>query len=427
MPRTVREAKLETRSSRLKLSPRSEPYWRAIHEGAHLGYYRGSRSGKWVARFRPAGASSKGYLKRTLAQADDYAEADGERFLDFRQAQDAARAWFDEIALGNRESSSFTVSDALDEYMKSFRGKSIATTRSRVEAIIKPELGALEVRDLTRKIIGEWHELRASSPARLRTGRRAKTPNLRLVEGDEAIRKRRSTANRDLTVLKAALNRAAERRDGLPVEAWRAVRPFQKVDRAKLRYLSESEARRLVNATPAYFRSLVQAALLTGARYGELRSIRTADFHPDSGVLILADTKSGVPRPVYLEQEGLRLFTRAIAGKRPEEWIFARYDGGRWGASQQARPLAEACKQAGLEPTTFHDLRRTYGARLAIKGVPMAVIAEALGHADERITRKHYAHLSPSYVADTVRGGVAGLGIVSDDNVVGLAGEACGG
>ena len=76
---------------------------------------------------------------------------------------------------------------------------------------------------------------------------------------------------------------------------------------------------------------------------------------------------------------------------------------------------------AGLEPTTFHDLRRTYGARLAVKGVPMAVIAEALGHADERITRKHYAHLSPSYVADTVRRTVAGLGIVSGDNVRTLA------
>jgi hypothetical protein len=43
-------------------------------------------------------------------------------------------------------------------------------------------------------------------------------------------------------------------------------------------------------------------------------------------------------------------------------------------------------------------------------GVPLAVIAEALGHADERITRKHYAHLSPSYVRDTVRAGLGSLG-----------------
>jgi integrase len=80
------------------------------------------------------------------------------------------------------------------------------------------------------------------------------------------------------------------------------------------------------------------------------------------------------------------------------------------------RPLAAACKAAGLDPIGFHDLRRTYGARLARQNVPMAVIAEALGHADERITRKHYAHLSPSYVADTIRSAAAGLGILVEDN-----------
>jgi integrase len=46
-------------------------------------------------------------------------------------------------------------------------------------------------------------------------------------------------------------------------------------------------------------------------------------------------------------------------------------------------------------------------------GVPIAVIAEALGHADERITRKHYAHLAPSYVRDAVRNGLGSLGIVA--------------
>ena len=45
----------------------------------------------------------------------------------------------------------------------------------------------------------------------------------------------------------------------------------------------------------------------------------------------------------------------------------------------------------------------------------MAVIAQALGHKDERITRRHYAHLSPSYVADTVRQHAAGMGIVAFD------------
>ena len=115
------------------------------------------------------------------------------------------------------------------------------------------------------------------------------------------------------------------------------------------------------------------------------------------------------------------LFEQATAGKLTTDPIFPRPDGKKWGPSQQARPLASACEKAKLERTGFHDLRRTYGARLALRGVPMAVIAEALGHSDERITRRHYAHLSKSYVADTVREAVAGLGVVSKSNVTPFA------
>jgi zinc-binding alcohol dehydrogenase family protein len=35
-------------------------------------------------------------------------------------------------------------------------------------------------------------------------------------------------------------------------------------------------------------------------------------------------------------------------------------------------------------------------------GVPRGVIAAQLGHRDTRMAEKHYAHLAPSYVADTV-------------------------
>ena len=53
----------------------------------------------------------------------------------------------------------------------------------------------------------------------------------------------------------------------------------------------------------------------------------------------------------------------------------------------------------------FHVLRHTHGSLLAIRTVPMAVIARQLGRADTRMTEKHYAHLAPNYVADTIREG----------------------
>lgn len=69
--------------------------------------------------------------------------------------------------------------------------------------------------------------------------------------------------------------------------------------------------------------------------------------------------------------------------------------------------MKSACEAAGIHPAvSFHDLRHTFGALLAQNGVSMQVIAEALGHADTRITEKHYAHLSPSYVAEEIRRGL---------------------
>jgi integrase len=52
-----------------------------------------------------------------------------------------------------------------------------------------------------------------------------------------------------------------------------------------------------------------------------------------------------------------------------------------------------------------------------MEGVPMPVIAKQLGHADTRMTEKHYAHLSGDYVADTIRAHFPKLGIGGATNV----------
>jgi hypothetical protein len=65
--------------------------------------------------------------------------------------------------------------------------------------------------------------------------------------------------------------------------------------------------------------------------------------------------------------------------------------------------------------------RHTYASRLAMRNVPLAVIAAQLGHSDARMVEKHYGHLSPGYVADTVRAAFGTLGIVEASNVVTIA------
>ena len=64
----------------------------------------------------------------------------------------------------------------------------------------------------------------------------------------------------------------------------------------------------------------------------------------------------------------------------------------------------------------------THASRLAIRGVLLAVVAQQLGHADTRMVERHYGHLAPSYVADTVRAAFGTLGILEPLNVVPIGG-----
>ncbi len=121
-------------------------------------------------------------------------------------------------------------------------------------------------------------------------------------------------------------------------------------------------------------------------------------------------TKGGRPRHVHLTDKGLAFFKETCRKKKSDDHLFTNERGAPFGPSHQVRPMRQTCERAGVDPAGFHILRHTYGSTLVMAGVPMAVIAEALGHADERIMRKHYAHLCPSYVRDTVRAGLGGLG-----------------
>jgi len=419
MARVVHDFKLAKREQRLRLEVRKKPYWTTINEGEHLGYYRGARVGKWLARFRAPGGGA--YQEATLAQADDYADADGEVILDFRQAQQLARQWFAAPERsGSRRTGPYTVGAALDDYLADFTGKDLLNTKLWIEKLIRPKLGAIEVAKLTKKQIDDWKLELSRSPARVRTATDAEQNYQAAPMSSEDIRRRQSSVNRVLTVLKAALNKAFRAEIVASDVAWRRVKPFAKVDAPKLRYLTDAEARRLVNASAPDFQLLVQAALLTGARYAELTNMEVRDFDPGSASLWLRETKAGVGRAVYLDPEGVDLFKQLSAGRAKSERMFIKSTGLPWGAAHQARPLREARVAAKVDHVCFHDLRRTYGARLALKGVPMAIIAEALGHADERITRKHYAHLAPSHVAEAVRAAVAGMQIVQKSNVVAI-------
>ena len=428
MARTVRDTNLETRAARLRLVARGKPYWRVLESGLHLGYRRRKAGGgSWVAR-RFLGEGR--YAETGLGLADDLQDADGAAVLSFKVAQEAARAWWkarerEELGVAP-EAGPYTVAGAIRDYFEAreHRGsKGVKADRHAAEARIMPELGSIEAARLTTQRLRRWHVALAQANKLVRTKQTAMERATKALDfaDDEAVRARRSTANRILTILKATLNYAYHEGRVASDEAWRKVKPFPEVDAPVVRFLTAAECQRLINGCDKDFRSLVRGALLTGCRYGELTRLRAGDYNSEAGTVTVRLSKAGKPRHVVLNDEGRELFDALTAGRSPRDLVFRRGDGGPWLASQQQRPLAEASVRVKIEPAaTFHILRHSYASALAMRGVPMGVIAAQLGHSDTRMTEKHYAHLAPSYVADTIRAALPDFGGGDKTNVAAL-------
>jgi integrase len=417
VPRTVRDSKLETREARLRLKA-GRRYFRGIGDGLALCYRRTTDGyGTWAARVR--GQDGR-YAFRAIGMADDFEQADDERVLSYHQANDRAR----EIAKeGISTLAPLTVREAAESYLEWYADhrKAYAETRAAINAHILPKLGDKTVRELTAPMLRDWHRSLATKAPRRRTRTGKPQAFGDKAATDDANRARRATANRIFTVLRAMLNKAYQDELVADDSAWRKVKPFKGADEPVIRFLTPAEATRLTNAAPVPFRHLVAGALQTGARYSELTGLTVGDFNTTTRTVYFRAGKTGRARHVPLTDEGVALFASLTAGKPVSAHVFTREDGKPWGKNHQVRPLMQACAKAKIAPAvTFHELRHTYASTLAQRGVDLLAISKLLGHADTRITARHYAHLCD----DSLRAAVAllpKLGVAPDEKVRAIA------
>jgi integrase len=405
VPRKVRDATLDSRSARSRLKTQHKPFFRLIEPGLHLGYRKlPSGPGTWLARrYTGKGTYTVENLRTAegdLVIADDFSDPDGVRILSFGQAQAQIRTRPVPAARG-----SYTVGDAMNDYFRFLDGDgrakhSVYDARRRSDAFIMPKLGNVKISALTPDRLRGWRDDMAGTAPRLRTKLGQEQRYRKLGTDEDARRARRGSANRIWTILRSALNHAFN--DGKVDSdlAWRKVKPFRNVDAARMRYLTLAEAKRLINACDPEFRKLVQAALQTGSRYGELGRLTVADFNTDVGAIAIRQSKSGKSRHIVLTDEGRAFFAQLTAGRTGDAPMFGKV----WAASHQLRPMSEAVNRAKIAPAiSFHGLRHTWASLAVMNGMPLMVVARNLGHVDTRMVEKHYGHLSQTYVADAVR------------------------
>ncbi len=363
MARPSAEYNTTTKTARKLLKPRPKPYYRHVGPGKGLGYVRREAGpGSWLVREWSGGR----YTTRVLGMADDLGRADGLDVLTFEQALRLATA----SALPASRRSSLTVGGAIDNYLTVLESRSAHAkeARQRADKHIIQTLGDIRVDRLTKTQIEEWLA--------------------GLVRDDpqdaDARRRSQDTANRVLTVLKAALNQAfGDDANGIKTDAaWRRVKPFRNVGSARPDHFDAVQIRQLIAKAAKFdqaFANLIEAGYLTGARLGELTALDVRDFDAARSLLVIRTGKTGA-RVVSLSAESVRFF-KMVAGDRPVDAVLLpRADGERWGKSEQHRPFKRAAADAALPSSaSFYSLRHSHISRAIEAGMPLSLIAENCG------------------------------------------------
>jgi integrase len=371
MPRSVRPRfyRIDTRSERAKLVARLDPYYVTLQRGVAVGYYRPREGdGTWWGRVRANGR----YVVAALATADDHVDADGEHILDWGRAQEVVRAW----AARQTGTAPLTVATAIEDYLADLRARkgerAAIAAKGRLAKHVPEELRKRRVDELTAPELRAWRNSMVPTDV-----------------DEEHVRQARDTANRVVTILKAALNRAFNDGRVPDDKAWRQLKPFEAVGAARKIILDQNQIQALVDACEPGLRELVAVGAQTGARLGELTSARVRDFDASAGTL-LVDGKTGA-REIHLAPATQELLRRVVAGRGPGELLLPPQDRPAWTHNLHTKRFATAVRKAGLDPeTTFYSLRHSYISNALKNLVPTKAVADHCGTSMAMI-ETHYA------------------------------------
>lgn len=219
------------------------------------------------------------------------------------------------------------------------------------------------------------------------------------------------------------------------INAWRLVLAYG-VDRRELAHNVAASIRKVPHVrremdtyTPGEVKLVLRAAdrdrnghlwylALSGLRRGEIAGLRWNDVDSAEGTLAVARNRVQVSASTVAENipkteasrrtlpldEGMLAVLKRARSRQAQEKLKAGAvytDTSYVAVNEVGQPYTPGAltnmwhrltKAAGVRPIRLHDARHTAGTAMHLRGVPLAVIAAWLGHADASITARIYAH-----------------------------------
>lgn len=301
-----------------------------------------------------------------------------------------------------------------DEYLSIVRGVQSPAThafyRRNVEKHIVPTLGHHKLRDITTAHIQKYIQYLTTLPKTERDG----TPS----ETGETISP--NTVRRYLTVLQSILKQAVKL--GIisesPAKSERLTLP--KTVQPKIEIFSKAEASEMLTCLEQenlQFQTLIQLAIFTGARRGELAALKFSDVDYEQSKItieraavklkgekaIIKPPKDYETRTVTINASCLELIKKLQLEKEREakrlgsqwlgeEWMFTTWNGEMMNPQTPTKQFSKFLKKHGLRHRKLHCLRHTSATLLLYGGVNVKQVQNRLGHGDIETTNK-YLHI----------------------------------
>jgi integrase len=259
---------------------------------------------------------------------------------------------------------------------------------ARYEAEVSPLKRGYETEQGRLKRMQQWplanYSLAALSGDVMRAWRDAR---LREVAG--------STVNRELNLIGHVLE-TARKEWGYPI----VLNAVQQIRRPKNpphrdRRLQPGEEEALLTAADrtrgGYLRNLIELALETAMRRGELLALQWRDVSIERRTAHIRMSKTGKGRGVPLSRKAV-----AVLQRIPQHSARV-FDGVTYEAVKQSFP--RACDWAGITDLRLHDLRHEATSRFIEKGLSIAEAASITGHSSASMLQV-YVHLQAWKLAD---------------------------
>jgi integrase len=207
----------------------------------------------------------------------------------------------------------------------------------------------------------------------------------------------KARVNRYVAALKCFFNRFVDW-GKLQTNPCRGIKLYPEV--ARTHWLEAGQINELLSHSSDRLRPIVQVALLTGLRMGDILRLTWDRFDFEQGLIRIVQGKTQTPLLLPIS-EALAEVLRAIPRDMDTPYVFQHRGKPLRGHGWMRTDFAKAIKASGLAGTHFHDLRHTAATQLRRLGRDLQVVQQLLGHKTIRTTMR-YSHVHPTELREAV-------------------------